>query len=80
MDTITTWSAPDASQGADPEYYDAKQLSVKLNVSVKAVQKWTAARRVPCVKVGRLWRYPAVDINKRLLSGQLLSPETKERW
>ncbi len=57
---------------AEPEYLTARQLAVKVNVSLKAVTKWTAARRLPCVRMGRLWRYPVREIEKRLLSGSLL--------
>ena len=65
--------------GPEPEYLTPRQLAGKVNVSLKAVVKWTAARRIPCVKVGYHWRYPSVEINKRLLSGHLLSPATKEK-
>jgi excisionase family DNA binding protein len=61
----------------ESEFYTPRQLAQKLNCSLKAVQKWTAQRRIPCVKIGYHWRYPVVEINKRLLSGQLLSPEEK---
>lgn len=62
----------------EPEYMTARQLAGKINCSIKAVQKWTAQRRIPCVKIGYHWRYPVVDINKRLLSGQLVSPVEKQ--
>ena len=64
-------------QAEEPEYIDARTLAQKLSVSIKAVQKWTAARRIPCVKCGYHWRYSSLEINKRLLSGQLLSPVGK---
>jgi excisionase family DNA binding protein len=56
----------------EPEYLNGKQLAAKLNVSIKAVVKWTAARRLPACKMGRIWRYPRIEIEKRLLSGNLL--------
>jgi excisionase family DNA binding protein len=56
----------------EPEYLSARQLAEKLNVSLKAVVKWTQARRLPFVKMGRMNRYPRVEIEKRLLSGRLL--------
>lgn len=59
--------------GSAPQYLDAKQLSKKLNVSVKAVIHWTQTRQLPFIKMGRLNRYPSVEIEKRLLSGSLLS-------
>lgn len=53
-------------------YLTARQLAEKLNVSLKAVINWTAARRLPCIKMGRMNRYPRFEIEKRLLAGNLL--------
>ncbi|HUI91136.1 MAG TPA: helix-turn-helix domain-containing protein [Chitinivibrionales bacterium] len=61
----------------ESEYLNARQLARKLNVSLKSIEKWTAQRRIPCVKIGYHWRYPVIEINKRLLSGQLVSPLEK---
>lgn len=62
----------------EPEYLTGKQLAEKLNVSLKAVQTWTAKRRIPgAVKIGYHWRYSSTEISKRMLSGQLLLPVTK---
>jgi hypothetical protein len=55
------------------EYLTGKQLAGKINVSLKAVVKWTAARRLPgAYKMGRVWRYQWREIEKKLLSGNLL--------
>jgi hypothetical protein len=55
------------------EYLTGKQLAEKLNVSIKSIAKWTAARRLPgAIKAGRVWRYQTIEIEKRLLSGNLL--------
>jgi|WetSurMetagenome_2_1015567.scaffolds.fasta_scaffold296119_1 excisionase family DNA binding protein len=62
----------------EPEYLTGKQLAIKLNVSLKSVIKWTAARRLPCCKMGRVWRYPRPEIEKRLLSGALLFEKVKK--
>lgn len=62
----------DETTAAEPEYLTPRQLAGKVNVSLKAVTKWTQARRLPACKMGRVWRYPAREIEKRLLSGSLL--------
>jgi excisionase family DNA binding protein len=62
----------------EKEYITAKDLATRLDVSFKSIEKWTAQRRIPCVKVGYHWRYPIIEINKRLNSGQLLSPVKKK--
>jgi excisionase family DNA binding protein len=56
----------------EPEYLTTEQLSKKLNVSAKVINKWVQARRLPVIKMGRMNRFPRNEINRRLLSGQLL--------
>ncbi len=56
----------------EPDYLTAPELATKLNVSLKSVINWTQARRLPVIKMGRVNRYPRVEIEKRLLSGSLL--------
>ena len=58
--------------GFESDFYSPRQLAVKCNVSIKAVTNWTQDRRLPCVKMGRVWRYPIIEIEKRLLNGNLL--------
>lgn len=55
------------------EYLTAKELAEMLNMSLKFIIKHTQSGRIPGkTKIGRLWRYRKSDIEKRLLSGQLL--------
>jgi excisionase family DNA binding protein len=81
--TNEAFSCPDEPAGreereaGEPEYLTAGQVARKLSVSLGAVQKWTMQRRIPATKCGYHWRYPSLEINKRLLSGQLLSPMAK---
>jgi excisionase family DNA binding protein len=56
----------------EKEYLTATELATKLNVSLKSVVNWTQAHRLPIIKMGRVNRYPRVEIEKRLLNGQLL--------
>ena len=56
----------------EPDFLTAPELAAKLNVSLKSVINWTQARRLPVIKMGRVNRYPRIEIEKRLLSGRLL--------
>lgn len=50
-----------------------RELSTRLHMSLKWVEKHTQARRIPGqVKIGRLWRYDWMEVQKRILRGQLL--------
>lgn len=62
-------------EGAEAEYLTPQQLAKKCNVSIKSITNWTQARRLPAVKIGRLWRYRRVEIEKRLVAGRLLYEE-----
>jgi excisionase family DNA binding protein len=73
--TNEAFSCPDEPAGREER--EAGQVARKLSVSLGAVQKWTMQRRIPATKCGYHWRYPSLEINKRLLSGQLLSPMAK---
>jgi hypothetical protein len=55
-----------------PDFLTAPELAAKLNVSLKSIVNWTQARRLPIIKMGRINRYPWQEIQKRLLSGNLL--------
>ena len=60
------------------DFLTPKELSRKLNMSLKWVEKQTQARRIPGqVKMGRLWRYKIKEVEKRLLSGKEFLLKTK---
>jgi excisionase family DNA binding protein len=58
--------------GIEPEYYTAEDLSKLLEISKRTLEKWAQKKRIPVIKVGRLNRFPRVEIQKRLLNGTLL--------
>ncbi len=64
-----------------PELISPKQLADRLHISLKWVEKHTQGRRIPGqIKVGRVWRYDWMEVQKRMLSGQvLLEPARAKR-
>lgn len=57
-----------------------KELASKLNMSMKWVEKHTQSRRIPGqVKVGRVWRYDWVEVQRRMLTGQVLLERTPSK-
>lgn len=58
------------------EFLTPQELAGMLNVSQKFIDKHIATKRIPgAVRVGRLWRFKRIDIEKRLAIGELLLPE-----
>jgi excisionase family DNA binding protein len=57
----------------EQEFLSVKQLANYLNCSEKFIRKHVASRRLPgMVKIGRVYRFRKSDVEKKLLSGQLL--------
>jgi excisionase family DNA binding protein len=54
------------------EYYTPEELAALGHVPLRLIQKWAMAKKLPCVKWGRLNRFPRIEIQKRLLSGSIL--------
>ena len=46
----------------DPELLSVAQVAERLSVTEAAVRKWLAQRRLPVVKLGRLTRLRAYDL------------------
>jgi excisionase family DNA binding protein len=65
-------NTPAAAEEQSAEYYTPEELAKLLQVPKRTLEKWTLQKRVPVVKVGRLNRFPKIEIQKRLLNGSLL--------
>lgn len=61
-----------ANNDREPDFYTGEELADMLRIPRRTLEKWVLKRRLPVVKVGRLNRFPRVEIQRRLLSGSLL--------
>ena len=43
-----------------------QELSAALNISIEPVYAWTSQKRIPYIKMGRLVRFNADEVNKWL--------------
>lgn len=56
------------------------ELSDILHVSRKFVEKYIAAKRLPgAIKIGRVWRFNKLEVEKRLNAGEFLLPEINRK-
>ncbi len=58
--------------GEEPELYTPPEMAALCRVPMRTIEKWIFEKRLPVVRVGRLVRFPRVEIQKRILSGKLL--------
>ena len=58
---------------SETEFFTVQELANYLNCSEKFIRKYIESRRLPgMVKIGRVYRFRKSDVEKKLLSGQLL--------
>ena len=69
---METTSENKSKENVTVEFYTPEELAALLRIPIRTLEKWTQQRRLPVVKVGRLNRFPCVEIQKRLLNGSLL--------
>jgi len=50
-----------------------QELSAALNISIETVYAWTSQKRIPYIKMGRLVRFNADEVNK-WLERQMVAP------
>ena len=63
---------------SETEFLTVKELANYLNCSEKFIRKHIESRRLPgMVKIGRIYRFRKSEVEKRLLSGRLLTDSKK---
>ncbi|MGA2507259.1 MAG: helix-turn-helix domain-containing protein [Chitinispirillaceae bacterium] len=60
------------NSGIEPEFYTPEELAELLRIPKRTLEKWALKKQIPVIKVGRLNRFPRLEIQKRLLNGTLL--------
>jgi len=53
---------------AEP-WIGTKEIAEHLGVTVVTVRKWIASGKIPCYRVGKLWKFKASEVDEWILSG-----------
>lgn len=46
-----------------------KEIAEHLGVTVVTVRKWIAAKKIPCHRMGKLWKFKASEVDAWIISG-----------
>lgn len=46
-----------------------QEIAVHLGVTVETIRKWIKAKKIPCHRVGKLWKFQISEINEWVKSG-----------
>ena len=50
-------------------WLSVEDIAVHLGIKKDTVYKWVAANKIPAHKVGRLWKFDKIEIDKWVKSG-----------
>lgn len=53
---------------AEP-WLGTREIAEHLGVTVVTVRKWIANNKIPCHRVGKLWKFKASEVDEWILSG-----------
>lgn len=46
-----------------------KEIAEHLGVTIETIRKWIKTRKIPCHRVGKLWKFKVSEIDDWVLSG-----------
>lgn len=53
---------------AEP-WLDVEGIAAHLKVSVPTIYRWIESQKIPCHRLGKLWRFKASEVDKWLVEG-----------
>ncbi len=53
---------------AEP-WLDVEDIATHLKVSVPTIYRWIESQKIPCHRLGKLWRFKASEVDKWLIEG-----------
>lgn len=59
---------PENTYNAEP-WIGTKEIAEHLGVTVVTLRKWIASGKIPCHRVGKLWKFKASEVDAWVLCG-----------
>ena len=54
------------------EWMNTKQIAAHLGVSKETLYRWIKAEKIPKHRIGKLWKFNPIEVDKALKRGDLL--------
>lgn len=59
------------SEGINIEHWlNTKEIAEHLGVTVETIRKWIKAEKIPCHRVGKLWKFKISEVDEWVICGQ----------
>ena len=51
-------------------WLNTKEIAEHLGVTVETIRKWIKTEKLPCHRVGKLWKFKVSEVDSWIISGQ----------
>lgn len=51
-------------------WLNTKEIAEHLGVTVETIRKWIKTEKIPCHRVGKLWKFKVSEVDAWVISGQ----------
>ncbi|WP_176892783.1 helix-turn-helix domain-containing protein [Fusobacterium varium] len=51
-------------------WLNTKEIAEHLGVTVETIRKWIKTEKIPCHRVGKLWKFKVSEVDSWIISGQ----------
>lgn len=52
------------------KWVGTKEIAMHLGVNIDTVRKWIREEKIPCHRIGKLWKFKIKDVDEWVISGQ----------
>lgn len=60
----------DINNSKPEPWVGTKEICEHLGVKIETVRKWIKAEKIPCHRVGKLWKFKISEVDAWVMSGQ----------
>ncbi len=50
-------------------WLNTKEIAEHLGVTVETIRKWIKTEKIPCHRVGKLWKFKVSEVDSWIISG-----------
>lgn len=51
-------------------WLNTKEIAEHLGVTVETIRKWIKSEKIPCHRVGKLWKFKISEVDTWVMNGQ----------
>jgi excisionase family DNA binding protein len=68
----------DGMRMTEDRWLSVEEIAQYLGVSKETIYRWLEAKTIPCHRIGKLWKFKALEVDKWVVSGDAAASRKKK--